>query len=336
MDAKGRVTVGASLIASDIPTLNQNTTGNAATATALETSRTITIGSTGKGFNGTANVSWSLAEIGAQAALGFTPVQQGGGAGQSGNKLYIGWTGSQLALQVDSTNFSSTWPIGVTGNAATATTLATTRTIGGVNFNGSANIDLPGVNTAGNQNTSGSAASVSGTSTAAIPTSALASGTANTTTYLRGDRTWATISGGATLSDDTTTNSDAHYVTLATTTTGSWTSAVVSSTKLYFNPSTGQLNATNFNSLSDANKKTNLVAITSATSIVQQLQGFEFNWKETGEKSAGIIAQQLEVVLPHLVSTSSTGVKSVNYSGIIGYLIEAIKEQQVRIQALEN
>jgi len=45
-----------------------------------------------------------------------------------------------------------------TGNAATATTLATARNIGGVSFNGSASIDLPGVNSAGNQNTSGTAA----------------------------------------------------------------------------------------------------------------------------------------------------------------------------------
>ena len=45
----------------------------------------------------------------------------------------------------------------VTGNADTATALATARTIGGVSFNGTANIDLPGVNTAGNQDTSGNA-----------------------------------------------------------------------------------------------------------------------------------------------------------------------------------
>ncbi len=82
----------------------------------------------------------------------------------------------------------------VTGNAATATALQNARTIGGVSFDGTANINLPGVNTAGNQNTSGSAASVSGTTTAAIGSSALASGTADSTTFLRGDRTWQTIS----------------------------------------------------------------------------------------------------------------------------------------------
>jgi hypothetical protein len=46
----------------------------------------------------------------------------------------------------------------ITGNAATATILQTARNIGGVSFNGSADINLPGVNTAGNQNTSGNAA----------------------------------------------------------------------------------------------------------------------------------------------------------------------------------
>ena len=48
-------------------------------------------------------------------------------------------------------------------NAATATALATARTIGGVSFDGTGNIDLPGVNSAGNQNTSGTAAGLSAT-----------------------------------------------------------------------------------------------------------------------------------------------------------------------------
>ena len=48
----------------------------------------------------------------------------------------------------------------LTGNADTATTLATARDIGGVSFNGSASINLPGVNVAGNQDTSGTAATV--------------------------------------------------------------------------------------------------------------------------------------------------------------------------------
>ena len=68
----------------------------------------------------------------------------------------------------------------VTGNADTATQLATARTIGGVSFNGTANINLPGVNAAGNQNTSGTAAALSATL-------AVASGGTNTTSYTKGD-----------------------------------------------------------------------------------------------------------------------------------------------------
>ena len=64
-----------------------------------------------------------------------------------------------------------------TGNAATATKLQTARTIGGVSFDGSANINLPGVNTAGNQNTTGNAATAT--------TAAACSGNAATATKLK-------------------------------------------------------------------------------------------------------------------------------------------------------
>ena len=67
-----------------------------------------------------------------------------------------------------------------TGNAATATALETARNIGGVSFNGTAAIDLPGVNTAGNQNTSGTAAGLSATL-------AVASGGTNVASYTKGD-----------------------------------------------------------------------------------------------------------------------------------------------------
>lgn len=57
------------------------------------------------------------------SALGFTPIQQGGGTGQGTNKLYIGWLGSQLGLKVDADNYGASWPINVTGNAATVSSV---------------------------------------------------------------------------------------------------------------------------------------------------------------------------------------------------------------------
>ena len=64
---------------------------------------------------------------------------------------------------VTATSFTGNVTGDASGNAGTATVLQNARTIGGVSFNGSANINLPGVNSAGNQNTSGLAAGLSGT-----------------------------------------------------------------------------------------------------------------------------------------------------------------------------
>ena len=75
-----------------------------------------------------------------------------------------------------------------TGNAATATALETARNIGGVSFDGTANIDLPGVNSAGNQNTSGTAAGLSSTLV-------VGSGGTNITSYTTGDIIYASASG---------------------------------------------------------------------------------------------------------------------------------------------
>ncbi len=146
---------------------------------------------------------------------------------------------------------------------------------------------------------------------------------------------WATISAGLSVSDDTTTNAD-YYPAILTATSGTATSTKVSSTKLYFNPSTGQLNATNFNSLSDARYKTNITPITDAGKKIAAINGVSFNWLENNKPSLGVIAQEVEQVLPELVATGSDGFKSVNYSGIIGVLIEAVKELQAEISALKG
>jgi len=89
---------------------------------------------------------------------------------------------------------------------------------------------------------------------------------------------------------------------------------------------TGTLNATEFNSLSDVSVKTNVNEITSGLDVVNAIAGVEFDWKDNGNHSAGVIAQELEKVLPHLVSTSSEGMKSVNYAGLTAYLLSAVKE----------
>ena len=145
----------------------------------------------------------------------------------------------------------------------------------------------------------------------------------------------AITGGGASITDDTTTNAS-YYPAMYSVTTGTPSTVYTSSSKIYFNPSTGTLNSTIYNSLSDKNKKKNVKKIKGALSIVDQLNGVEFQWKDTGVKSYGVIAQELEKVIPDLVTTDDKGNKSVNYNGLFGFLINAIKEQQKQIDDLKK
>ena len=95
---------------------------------------------------------------------------------------------------------------------------------------------------------------------------------------------------------------------------------------------------------SDKKFKKDIKPITSALETVTALSGKTYHWDKTSSKSinfdsnnhSGFIAQELEKVLPHLVATSDTGEKAVNYMELIPYLVEAIKEQQSQIEELKS
>ncbi len=204
---------------------NQNTTGNAATATKLATARNIN----GVKFDGSADISIpTITSRGRVTAL--TGTTQGAATGLQmyeaynngypsayGNvlhlkgatavgegELFIGWSGTSGAhapvhvrsrRDTDTASWSewaqvytskdsipgvnTTGNQNTTGNAASATKLQTARTIGGVSFNGTANIDLPGVNKTGNQSTTGNAATATKLQTARTINGVSFDGTAN-------------------------------------------------------------------------------------------------------------------------------------------------------------
>jgi hypothetical protein len=139
---------------------NQNTSGSAATVTGAAQTNITSVGTltalqvdniniNGNAITSTAGVDLTISPLaGQQIVLDGTIVVDAGVV-----------TG---ATSITSTAFVGDITGDVTGNADTATVLATARTIGGVSFDGSANINLPGVNSAGNQDTSGTAATVTG------------------------------------------------------------------------------------------------------------------------------------------------------------------------------
>jgi len=97
---------------------------------------------------------------------------------------------------------------------------------------------------------------------------------------------------------------------------------------------TGVTTSTDFDSLSDINLKTNISQIADPLEKVMQIRGVTFNWKEGNRNSAGVIAQEIEKVLPELVHGEET--KTVNYNGLIGLLIECVKKQQEEIDELKK
>jgi hypothetical protein len=302
-NASAGVPTFRALVAADVPTLNQSTTGNAATATTLQTARTIG----GVSFNGSANIDLpGVNTAGNQNTTGnadtaTTATNLSGGTvaattitattsimpvadntGVVGDASFTWSNGHFTNLTVDSTlnvraaidladndilrfgssddweffhngtdnymdlnvgnlivrdNTTTRFTFGRTtgnltattftgalvGNATTATTLQTARTIGGVSFDGSANIDLPGVNTAGNQNTTGTAANVTGTV-------AVANGGTGQTTYTNGQLLIGNTTGNtlakATLTAGTgiTVTNGAGAITIAATNNGTVTS----------------------------------------------------------------------------------------------------------------
>ena len=297
---------------------NQDTSGNAATATALATARTIG----GVSFNGTANIDLP-------------------GVNTSGNQ-------------------------DTSGNAATATALATSRTIGlsgdvsgSGSFDGTGNLTIAA--TVADNSHSHTIGNVTGLQTALDAGFVSASASNDTITFTTAGGTTSSVSisdavlsteqvqdiiGGMVSSNtetgigvtynDSTGKLDFSVTAAGVVTAGSNLSYSGSTLNVASSPTfSGTVTAADFNSTSDERLKTNVETIADAGSKVAALRGVNFDWKESGAKTMGVIAQEVEAVIPEVVATDDEGMKSVNYQAMVGLLIEAVKELQAKVDAHE-
>ena len=262
-----------------------NIVGNAETATKLQTPRTIN----GVLFDGTQDIT--LPEAGAYSLPTASDSVLGG------IKVGSGLSIANSVLSVGTLNQSTT------GNAATSAKLQTARKIGGVLFDGTADIQLPGVNVAGNQPTSGNAASATRLSIARTINGVSFNGTANITVE---DATKLPLTGG-TLSGNLKVTGN---ITATGTVTGT----------------------------SDARVKGNLVKIADSVSKIQKLTGYTFTRTDLndGLRYVGLIAQDVQAVVPEAVRECEDGTLSVDYMGLVGLLVQSIKELDNRIKDLEE
>jgi hypothetical protein len=284
--------------------------GNATTATALATGRTI--GMTGDvvwtsaSFDGSGNVTGTATIQANSVALGtdttgnYVAAGAVSGTGLSGSSSSEGGTftvtsnatnantASAIVARDGSGNFAAgTITAALTGNASTATTLQTARTIGGVSFNGAANINLPGVNTAGTQATSGNAGSATVLQTARTIGGVSFNGSANINlpgVNTGGNQDTSGTSAISTAATVTTSSAaSAFKVPFANTTastTGNYGLLQDSTATFTYNPSTNVLEAGTFNTTSDISLKENICTFENAMDVVAGLRGCSVHLEE--------------------------------------------------------
>ena len=204
-----------------------------------------------------------------------------------------------------------------------------------------------------NQNTSGTAGGLSGTpniTVGAVVSEHIAnSGVTTSTGGFVGNLTGtASNATSATSATSATTATNATNITLAAessdttcfpvfATAATGNQAPKTSSNLTYDSVDEILSCTDFNTTSDISLKKDIEIITNANEILNQINGVNFTWIKSNKPSIGIIAQEIEKVLPQLVNErTDTGTKSVNYNGLIGVLIEAVKELSQRVEELER
>ncbi|HZT43025.1 MAG TPA: tail fiber domain-containing protein [Chthonomonadaceae bacterium] len=104
---------------------------------------------------------------------------------------------------------------------------------------------------------------------------------------------------------------------------------------------TGTVHYGSLSKNSDARYKRNVRTLSDALGTVLALRGVSYDWRQrefpqmhfSNTHQIGFIAQEVEKVLPELVSKDSQGMRSLDYTGVIPILVEAIKQQQQQIQA---
>jgi hypothetical protein len=117
----------------------------------------------------------------------------------------------------------------------------------------------------------------------------------------------------------------------------------------------GTCEASDFNATSDVRLKENIIPLEGSLAKVLQLEGKQYNWKKDEDKNlkSGLIAQEVEKIIPEVVHTkpvvddadgdensegksNEEGMKSINYNGLVPYLVECIKELNSKIDRLES
>ena len=218
---------------------------------------------------------------------------------------------------------------GLVANVTTYTANNRTWIWNGVSWIGSNVIPDPTITLAGDLTGSATLTDLGdATLTATIAANSVALGTDTTGNYVASITNGSYITGGD-------GGGEGSAVTLAVDATSLNTASKVVARDASGNFSANIITATDFNATSDARLKVD-VGVIDSRSVLQAINPVEFKWKETGKPSYGVIAQELEKVLPHLVVDREDGLKGVSYIPLIAVLVDAVKKLDARVKELES
>lgn len=283
------------IVAADIPTLNQNTTGTASNVTG-----TVAIANGGTGATSAATALTNLGAYPATNPNGYTS--------NTGTVTSVSGTGTVSGLTLSGTvTTSGSLTLGGTLSAVTSAVAGT-----GISVSGSTGA-VTFTNTGVTSVTAGSGISVSAST---------------------GGVTITNTSSGATITDDTSTNAT-RYILFDDATSGTLSSVNTSSTKLTYNPSTGTASATVFSATSDERLKDEITIITDALAKIKQLRGINYKWKDSGLAGTGLSAQDVQQVVPEAVVVAPNGDLSVAYGNLLGLLVEGMKDLAAQVEELK-
>ena len=94
--------------------------------------------------------------------------------------------------------------------------------------------------------------------------------------------------------------------------------------------------APSFQISSDKRLKSNIKPIEDGLEKVTQLTGCTFDKVGVDHNTAGLIAQEVESILPQAVSNNADGYKSIDYSAVVGLLVQAIKQLNQKVEQLKS
>lgn len=150
------------------------------------------------------------------------------------------------------------------------------------------------------------------------------------------------LTGGGSGSSLTLNVGAGSYITVAADSVAVDATTTATASKVAARDASGDLYANDFQATSDARLKTDIVAIQNALDTIEKINGVKFKWNELATNpdkdkiQVGVIAQEVEAVVPEIVNTNDDGYKSVSYDKLVPLLIQAVKELSEKVKKLEG